>query len=533
MKRSSIFLWICCFFSTILLAQNPTTRDCGTMEYLEKLTQKNPQLVSKMAKIEEQIQQNILIQNKSIDGDIITIPVVVHVIYNTQQQNISDAQILSQIEVLNEDFRRANSDRDNVWSQAADTQIEFCLAQVDPNGNTTNGITRKATNTRGFSGDDMKFSSRGGTDAWDTSKYMNMWVAPFSNSGLLGFAQFPGGPAATDGVAMAPQFFGSSAKGNGFFLSAPFDLGRTTTHEVGHFLNLRHIWGDGNCNRDDFVNDTPNANGSNGGCQIGSSSCGSVDMVQNYMDYSDDGCMNLFTLGQRNRMRAVLLNNGPRASLANSNRCSTVVDPDPDPDPDPNPGCADVELSFTFDRYPEDISFEIRNESGSVIASGGPYGSEADNSTITLRGCVDNGCYDLIIRDSYGDGLCCRYGNGSYELTTKAGEVLASGARFGSGETTAFCLGRSSRTDGSDVGVTRTGEGPENIQIFPSPVSGNTLNIIGASFGDAYEVINIQGQVIISDKLNGRTIDVTKLAQGMYIFKVGTDRASYISFVRK
>jgi chitodextrinase len=303
-------------------------RNCHSMNNLEYRQQLNPSIKQKMNEIEEFTQQRILqMQNsqKKIEGEIIKIPVVVHVIYSNAQENISTAQIQSQLDVLNEDFRRTNSDANNKWSQAADTQIEFALAAIDPNGNPTNGITRKSsTRTSWGTNDAMKSSAQGGVSPWDTSEYLNMWVCNIGG-GILGYAQFPGGSAATDGVVMSPQYFGSSDKGSGFYLSAPFDKGRTTTHEVGHFLNLRHIWGDGGCSVDDFVSDTPTSDAANYGCATGHVSCGSEDMVENYMDYSDDSCMNLFTQGQKNRMRAVLEVGGVRRSLALSDKFTPAV----------------------------------------------------------------------------------------------------------------------------------------------------------------------------------------------------------------
>ncbi|WP_418510494.1 GEVED domain-containing protein [Corallibacter sp.] len=298
-------------------------RKCATMENLEQRKQQNPELERKMQEIEDFTQakiQQMSTEMNRIDGSIITLPVVVHVLYRNSTENISVAQIQSQIDVLNEDFGRTNADADNTWSQAADTEIQFCLATVDPNGNTTTGITRKSTTRQDWgTSDDMKKTSQGGVDPWDTSQYLNMWIVPkMTDSGrtILGYAQFPGGSASTDGVVMAYNYFGRTGA-----VSAPFDLGRTTTHEVGHFLNLRHIWGDGPCGYDDFVSDTPASDAANYGCATGHTSCSSTDMVQNYMDYSDDSCMNLFTLGQKNRMRAVLEAGGARRSLALSDKC--------------------------------------------------------------------------------------------------------------------------------------------------------------------------------------------------------------------
>ena len=180
------------------------------------------------------------------------IPVVVHVVYKTAAQNISQAQIDSQMDVLNRDFRKKNSDISTVPAPfaplAGDARIEFKLATTDPDGNPTTGVTRTETNKSSFgSNDDVKFTAQGGIDAWPRDDYLNIWVCQLSG-GLLGYAQFPGGAAATDGVVCTHTGFGTTGTA-----AAPFDKGRTTTHEIGHWLNLRHIWGDGGCGVDDFV----------------------------------------------------------------------------------------------------------------------------------------------------------------------------------------------------------------------------------------------------------------------------------------
>jgi len=313
-----LLLLCCCatFFSTFLSAQ----RNCGSMEYLEAQLQEDSKRAEKMKQIEKQT-QNWIQNNASLHSAnaLVTIPVVVHVVYNTSAENVSDAQVNTQIDVLNDDFRRLNSDANGTWSQAADSEIEFCLATVDPNGNSTNGINRVSTNTTAFgTNDQVKSSSTGGANAWPASDYMNLWVCDISGSVLV-YAQFPGGNPATDGVVIDYQYFGTIGSA-----TAPFNMGRTGTHEVGHWLNLRHIWGDGNCNADDFVSDTPSSDAPNYGCASGHVSCSSTDMVENYMDYSDDACMNLFTTGQKNRMQALFGAGGSKASLLNSNGCGTA-----------------------------------------------------------------------------------------------------------------------------------------------------------------------------------------------------------------
>ena len=239
-------------------------RVCHTMGNLDRLMHQDPKMAKRMSVIEKQTQSHVasMRNNPALRSQmVVTIPVVFHVLYNTAAENISDAQVLSQLQILNDDFRRLNADQDNVWAQAADTQIEFCLATQDPQGNPTNGILRVPTNVTSFGTNDaMKFTSQGGSDAWPAGDYMNFWVCDLGAS-LLGYAQFPGGPAATDGIVC-----NYTATGNTGTASAPFDLGRTATHEVGHYLNLRHIWGDGGCGATDFVDDTPDSDGPNYGC---------------------------------------------------------------------------------------------------------------------------------------------------------------------------------------------------------------------------------------------------------------------------
>ncbi len=449
MKIQSLIL-SCLVLLGIHLSAN-AQRTCSTMENLEYRMQQDDKIEHTMRQISEHTRSYVNNPQRAVSG-VITIPTVVHVIYSNSNENISNAQIQSQIDVLNEDFRRLNSDANNNWSQAADTQIEFCLASVDPNGNSTTGITRKSSSTTSWGTNDaMKYSSNGGVNAWPSGDYLNMWVCNIGG-GILGYAQFPGGAAATDGVVMSPQYFGTTG-----YVSAPFDGGRTATHEVGHWLNLRHIWGDGGCNVDDYVSDTPTSDAANYGCASGHSSCNSTDMVQNYMDYSDDACMNLYTQGQKTRMRALFDTGGFRASLLNSGGCGNSTAPTCSdgvqngtetgvdcggscPACPSNCSANDVTITITFDNYPEETSWSLKNSSGSTVASGGVYSNQADGSTLVESVCLANGCYDFVINDAYGDGICCSYGSGSYSVVA-GGSTVASGGSFGSSETTNFCLG--------------------------------------------------------------------------------------------
>jgi len=252
------------------------------------------------------------------------IPIVVHVVYKTAAQNISDAQIKSQIDVLNADYRAKNTDISTVPAPfqplIGDPRLQFELATTDPAGNPTSGITRTATAAASFSQDNaVKAAATGGADPWPADRYLNIWVCQLGG-GLLGYAQFPGGPAATDGLVILHTAFGTTGTA-----AAPFNLGRTATHELGHWLNLRHIWGDdgGGCSGDDFVPDTPNQGGEHYGAPaFPQVSCGNGpngDMFMNYMDYVDDAAMVMFTAGQVTRMQAAL--DTARSTIGTSVSC--------------------------------------------------------------------------------------------------------------------------------------------------------------------------------------------------------------------
>ncbi|MDQ4049341.1 MAG: zinc metalloprotease [Actinomycetota bacterium] len=285
----------------------------------ELLAESKPEYRERRLKAEEQTRQSI--QSGAamrVVAKLIKIPVVVHVVHRTDDENITDAQVKSQIKVLSRDFRAKNPDKRNVpaaWKGlVTDSNIEFELAGQDPDGKKSSGITRTATTVASFGPDNgVKSKKTGGVDPWPTDRYLNMWVCRLSSS-LLGYAQFPGGPAATDGVVVLFTAFGTQGS-----VQAPFNKGRTATHEVGHFLGLRHIWGDRNdCTGNDFVADTPPAQAANMGkpkfpritCNNGPNG----DMFMNYMDYVDDEAMCMFTTGQVARMNATL--GGPRKKLA-------------------------------------------------------------------------------------------------------------------------------------------------------------------------------------------------------------------------
>jgi hypothetical protein len=287
-----------------------THRGCASQEVLEAQLKADPTLAARMEAIEEftnRYQQNPSAYRLLANG-MIEIPVVVNVVYKTAAQNISAAQIQSQIDVLNKDFAATNSDISSVPTtfqavKAGDVGVRFVLDQV---------IRKSTTKTSFTTNDGVKKASGGGVAPTSPTTKLNLWCCNLSN-GVLGYAQFPGGASATDGVVILYSAFGVTTAG------APYNKGRTATHEVGHWLNLRHIWGDANCGND-FVSDTPLHNGANFGCPAANthSTCtgAPVMMTMNYMDYTDDLCMYMFSAGQKARMNATFASGGGRNSFA-------------------------------------------------------------------------------------------------------------------------------------------------------------------------------------------------------------------------
>lgn len=322
---------------------------CATTQYEDYLQEKYPERQTRaefQQSIEAKVQQKKmqrLQKSGNTTNAVVTIPVVVHVIHNGDaignNENISDEQVMSQIQVLNEDYRKMmGTPGYNTDPVGADTEIEFCLAQVDPDGNPTTGIDRVQRNPVDYDWNNVEAMQE--DTQWDPDDYMNIWVCNIDPQiQLLGFAQFPNnsdlegaanynGPADTDGVVISYQYFGSEDIYDDGEYEWPYNKGRTTTHEVGHFFGLEHIWGVGgsnpNCNDSDFCDDTPESNGPNATCQQ-HFSCGSYDMIENYMDYTNDDCMNIFTEDQKDRMMTVLENSPRRGSLTTSNKCTTTA----------------------------------------------------------------------------------------------------------------------------------------------------------------------------------------------------------------
>lgn len=280
---------------------------CGTMGVLEEKIAENPELVEKMAAIEAHTKQAVergLTKRLAADGKI-EIPVVFHVLYNTASENIPLSQLNDQIAALNEDFSMANPGSNSIPAEFAAVEANIGIRFV------LEDVIRVQTRKRQWRPDDsMKFSSSDGSNVVNPQEFLNIWVVsnmPYRGGNILGYAQFPGGSWSTDGVVMDHRFTGTTQ----------YSTGRTATHEVGHWLNLRHIWGDGGCGATDYVDDTPDSDAPSRGCpSYPTVNCGTADMTMNFMDYSDDPCLNMFTEGQKSRMLSVFANGGFRATMA-------------------------------------------------------------------------------------------------------------------------------------------------------------------------------------------------------------------------
>lgn len=297
---------------------------CGNELYRAQWQSTHPFWQSQQQQLEDWLDQTEVVEWLSQRSSIV-IPVVVHVVYQNEVQNISDEQIHSQIDVLNADYRALNESLSIIpepfQALIADMEVEFCLAQRTPDEEGTNGIVRVATTEEKIGATpSVHYSDAGGSDAWNPQEYLNIWLADMGGD-FAGRANFPGeGPEAEDGVVIDPRFFGTIGTA---WESFPYHLGRTTTHEIGHYFNLQHIWGIGSaaCGKSDNLEDTPEtSNTFLGNCpNVEIASCGSSDMYTNYMYYTDDACMAQFTPDQKAWMLATL--NTLRPGLLTSAGC--------------------------------------------------------------------------------------------------------------------------------------------------------------------------------------------------------------------
>ncbi|MDG1742466.1 MAG: M43 family zinc metalloprotease [Crocinitomicaceae bacterium] len=628
---------------------------CGTMEAEALLRANNPNMPTLLQdelwlqdKIREYKEQQAL--NSNAKATLLTIPVVVHVIHNGDpvgsNENIDDAQVLSQIQVLNEDFRKmVGTPGFNNHPAGADIEVEFCLAAIDPNGLPTNGIDRVDYGQNSFSGQNSVNSMKTAT-YWNPNDYMNIWVVNFGNSGLLGFAQFPNssglggmnnnnGSADTDGVVADYRSFGSSDIYPAGNFSAPYDLGRTMTHEVGHFLGLRHIWGDSNCGND-FCSDTPESSGSNYGCPTQTTCDGIQDMVENYMDYTNDACMNIFTEDQKTRIRTVFQVSPRRASLTSSTVCQLLSDPDdigvssivspngsdcgegfvpevvvtnygsndvtsftiiydidggasssqswtgtltpgnsvnvtlpyitstgthifnaftisPNGTLDSNSGNdanssnysligggATVTFTLSTDCWGHETYWELKDANNVLVYSGGNIsvtippgglqsgtqqgdaGAYESQSTISEQWCLDDGCYDFVIYDDYGDGIdgSSSFGcfvDGDYSITDQWGGVFAELQQtdFGNSESNEFCVNLSVKELSNN-----------DVKIFPNPSQGTFNVVMNDCTGEVLNVrvTDLSGRVVLDSQFHSNVfqVNLSDVASGSYTMTITT-----------
>jgi hypothetical protein len=468
-KSLRIALGLTLGFVLATLAPALAQEICGS-DYEQQYQNATPATQQQMTAIEQYTQQyqSAVTNRTAVALPVITIPVVVHVVYNTSQQNVSQAQIQAQIDVLTQDLRLTNTDQANIPAPfqplAADFGLQFALATVDPSGNPTTGITRTFTTTSSFSmaNDPVKYTSSGGHNAWPSDRYLNVWVCNLSV--FLGYAQFPGGPAATDGIVL----LFSTLPGGSF---TTHNVGRTATHEVGHWLNLRHIWGDANCGND-LVDDTPTQQTSNFGCPsfprltCGNNSNG--DMFMNYMDYTDNRCMFMFTRGQRDRAQALFATGGPRQSFATCPNALFVSQP---------------------------------------VTSSGRYKA---SSTVTGSSLVSNGLEvvyqagnEVVLSPGF---FVNSNGGGSFKAVIADCSVNARPA----GDSRPL-----SAQTGSQAATTRK---QSMLEVYPNPVS-EDLHVVVAE-GEAYEarIYNILGSEVKRLHLPpGQTkVDVRRLSPGIY-----------------
>ena len=627
---------------------------CATVEYEQFLQEKNPNRLNDAqfeAWLNPLVTKYKTTRNSSkIAATIIKIPVVVHVVHSGQAvgtaPNITDAQVESQITILNQDFRKMIDTPGGASTNpvSADIEIEFILAKQDPNGNPTNGIDRVAFTQTSWAGrgNDIDLIVKPAT-IWDPTQYLNMWTLDISDD-ILGYAQFPdnnfaqndpnylqglnpnGGLANTDGVVSSYDVFGSSDINTSFLLASPYDKGRTITHEVGHFLGLRHIWGDVTCG-DDYCADTPVHYGSNRGCPT-KLSCASTtvnEMVQNYMDYTNDACMNIFTQNQKDRITVIMNNAVRRSTLKTSIKGTAIplfaIDAEVKIETDysldgvsdcaslPHPvnkkviltnrgtspltaitlnysiagganqtqnwtgtlaqnestivtllntasfgiltasiattnGTTDQRVSndmhtktfgpvnYNFTNYVfnlqqdfwgDEITWDLKDGSGVVEDSGGPYSGKHSEilplPTLITRNwtLANNQCYTFTIYDSEGDGICCDGGSGYYNIKSTNGlTIVASGAEYTTIENiqfTTYILGN------------KEFEASNAIFLYPNPTKG-TLNIsVPSNFGlpNSYTIANTLGQIILQKEVSSAsdlTINTSTLSNGIYFITV-------------
>jgi len=469
---------------TVGLAQQQVIK-CSTMERDSVLRKQYPQMGT-LEDFEQWLSPMVeRYQSTAQPREVVTLPIVFHIIHDGEMVgeglNLSTDLILAQLEQINNDFRKLDgTSGDNDDPVGADSEIEFCMAVVDPDGNVLAqpGINRVDRNDQGWSAPPYSPGFIDGTikpnTIWDPERYINCWVMTLSSSPgsiLLGYAQFPsasglpgmpqnGGPANTDGVVVNTLSVGSTELENPESGGSSFGYGRTLTHELGHFFGLRHIWGDGGCGVDDFVDDTPLSDAPHSGCPTGDVSCGTEDMVENYMDYSADLCMNIYTLGQKARMQVVLEQSPRRRELLNSTACSS----------EPVEPIADFSANRTTIEATESVSFTDQSlfapDSWSWSFPGGnPSSSNQQNPTVTYD---TPGTYDVTLSVSNEAGNDTETKTGYITVTPNIPGCDDGLANFPIAESFESDLGPWSNASGDDFDWTRTSGGTPSGATGPS-----------------------------------------------------------------
>jgi hypothetical protein len=375
--------FLCLAFLFGFCAHLYSQKKCEAAQFYKNELLTNPEAESKYKAVEEFTRHYINSQNddqlaRVSVPTVIKIPVVVHVLYHRPEYKISDHFIRSQIDVLNKDYRRRNADSSltpaSFRNLAADCEIEFYLATSDPKQYSTSGIIKKYTPVQNWGKDSYKMMSDAeyGSGAWDPKSYLNIWVCNLN--GVAGYSTVPGADPKKDGVVIDFGAFGVSGNNNGY------DYGRTLVHEVGHWLNLIHIWGDSNCG-DDGVMDTPQQQNYTVGCPSGIKiSCNNGaagNMYMNFMDFTDDACMNMFTKGQKLRMRSIFAAGGARESILSSKGLNPplfISTPAELPDPKwlfvkvyPNPASNKLLINMDYDPRWVGRAINITNLSGQTV----------------------------------------------------------------------------------------------------------------------------------------------------------------------